>query len=171
MHAIPKSKSSPFSSSSSSSASSRCDSTSAASWLRDRPLAVDVHTHVYLPRYMDILRGRAAARAIPYVVSAPGSGSAAERMVILPGEDEEKSIDAGRPLGSEYFDVRRKLAFMDRHGVQASVLSTANPWLDFLAPAEAVRVARLLNEDLQILCGSSLAKSTYTCCTVMLCFP
>jgi aminocarboxymuconate-semialdehyde decarboxylase len=123
------------------------------------PFSVDVHSHVYLPRYMDMLRLRAASRAIPYVVpragsSATGGQPTAERMIILPGEDAEKSTTAGRPLGPEYYDMARKLAFMDRHAIRASVVSLANPWLDFLPREEAVRAALQLNQDLQAVCES-----------------
>jgi len=38
---------------------------------------------------------------------------------------------------------------MDRHGIDISVLSLANPWLDFLPKGGAVEMAALLNDDLQ----------------------
>ena len=131
---------------------------SALSGLRRRALSqwagkrsVDVHTHMYLPRYMEMLRERSA---VPRV--APGATvDAPERLVILPGEDEEESTAAGRPIGAEYFDVSVKLRFMDRHGIAASVVSLANPWLDFLPAGEASRLASLLNDDLQEMCNAS----------------
>ena len=49
----------------------------------------------------------------------------------------------GRPIGDEYWSLDRKLAFMDTHHIGASVLSTANPWLDFVGDRrEAVEPAR-----------------------------
>ncbi len=55
----------------------------------------------------------------------------------------------GRPIGSEYYDRARKLAFMDRHGIAVSVVSPANPWLDFLPDAGSV--AAEINEDMEAL--------------------
>ena len=51
--------------------------------------AIDLHTHMYLPKYMDILRSRSD---VPYVRSIDGIN----RLVILPGEDKEKSTSIGR---------------------------------------------------------------------------
>ncbi|KAJ3193765.1 hypothetical protein HK101_004119 [Irineochytrium annulatum] len=75
-----------------------------------------------------------------------------ERLVILPQEDLDASTRLGRPVGPEYYDPKVKLAFMDRHGIDVSVVSLANPWLDFLTPREAVSLAKDLNEDLDKLC-------------------
>ena len=107
--------------------------------------AIDVHTHCYLPRYMEMLRSRTD---VPYV--CPGKSDADdERYVILPGEDAEDTTAIGRPIGEEYFDVGQKIRYMDRHGIDVSVLSLANPWLDFLPAEDAVAMAKLLNDDLQ----------------------
>jgi hypothetical protein len=43
-----------------------------------------------------------------------GSRDGQDRMLILPGEDADNSTSAGRPIGSEYWDRCRKLAFIDR---------------------------------------------------------
>ncbi|KAG7394615.1 hypothetical protein PHYBOEH_004973 [Phytophthora boehmeriae] len=119
--------------------------------------AIDLHTHVYLPRYMDILRSR---KDVPFV--RPGVGG--ERLVILPAEQEQVErqgdvkdvgISAGRPIGGEYWDVENKLRYMDRHGIRTSVLSLANPWLDFLPLEEQIRQAALLNDDMEKLCQGS----------------
>ena len=105
--------------------------------------AVDVHTHVYPNRYVSLLRAR---DTVPRIVTRDGM----DRMLILPGEDADLSTAAGRPIGSEYYDPARKLAFMDRHGIAVSVISPANPWLDFLP--EAGSVATEINEDIEALC-------------------
>ena len=112
------------------------------------PTAIDVHTHMYFPGYMDILRKRTH---IPKVLSIAGKN----RLVILPGEDKESSTSAGRPIGREYFDVQAKLEYMDRHRIQTSVVSLANPWLDFLEGNEAEAVAQQLNDELQQICEQS----------------
>lgn len=120
------------------------DSVAGASQYR----AVDVHTHCYLPRYMQLLRDR---REVPRVVDVEGQS----RLIILPGEDEEVSTSSGRPIGREYYDMASKLSFMDRHGIEVSVLSLANPWIDFLAPGEAAPMARELNDEMQSICDDS----------------
>ena len=110
--------------------------------------AIDVHTHVYPERYVALLRGR---DAVPRIVNRDGG----DRMLILPGEDSDDSTAAGRPIGSEYWDRNRKLAFMDRHGIAVSVVSPANPWLDFLSAAEAGPVATDINEGTEALAAGS----------------
>lgn len=112
---------------------------------------IDVHTHMYLPRYVALLRSR---QGIPRIVSR-GSG---ERLIILPDEDADQSTSAGRPIGSEFHEVSRKLAFMDKHGIAVSVVSSANPWLDFVDPAEAPALAAELNTDLEAICAGSAGR-------------
>lgn len=69
-------------------------------------VTVDVHTHVYLPRYMEYLRKR---KDVPKVVPS----NDIERLIILPGEDLDGSTSSGRPIGPEYYDPHEKLKFMD----------------------------------------------------------
>jgi len=83
--------------------------------------AIDVHTHIYYPRYMELMRSRAASGSVPYVKSVDGQ----DRLVILPDEDQESSTAAGRPIGAEYSSIAEKIAFMDRHEIAVSVLSLA----------------------------------------------
>lgn len=76
---------------------------------------IDVHTHLYLPGYMDLLRSRGEVpRVIPPLPNSPIH--APERLLILPGEDADASTASGRPIGREYWSVEEKLAFMDAHG-------------------------------------------------------
>jgi aminocarboxymuconate-semialdehyde decarboxylase len=63
-----------------------------SSWLRVP--RVDVHTHVYLPRYAASLRSRKTAPRI-LSRSAPG-GRTEERLLILEGEPS-----GGRPVGPQ----------------------------------------------------------------------
>jgi aminocarboxymuconate-semialdehyde decarboxylase len=107
--------------------------------------AVDIHSHVYPRHYVSLLRAR---DAVPRIVTHDGQ----DRMLILPGEDADASTSSGRPIGSEYWDVARKLAFMDRHGIALSVVSPANPWLDFLPATEASAAAAAINQDMEALC-------------------
>ncbi len=112
---------------------------------------IDVHTHMYLPRYVALLRER---RQIPRIVSREKG----DRLIILPDEDADTSTSAGRPIGSEFHDVKRKLAFMDRHGIAVSVVSSANPWIDFVEPDAAPELAAKLNEDLEAMCATSTGR-------------
>lgn len=59
-----------------------------------------------------------------------------ERFVIFPGE-------SGRVIDDEWFDIGRKLAFMDRVGIEQSLVSLGNPWLDPIA--DSADLARDLN--------------------------
>ena len=81
---------------------------------------IDVHTHMYLPRYVALLRQRTQ---IPRIVSR-GKG---DRLIILPDEEADGSTSAGRPIGGEFHEVARKLAFMDHHGIAVSVVSWPIP--------------------------------------------
>ncbi|KAI9678661.1 MAG: hypothetical protein M1817_005718 [Caeruleum heppii] len=113
---------------------------------------VDVHTHIYPPCYISLLQARTA---IPYVRTYPSSLT--PRLVILPGED--RSDDAakipGRPIGPSYTSISEKLAFMDDHGIDISVISLANPWLDFLPLSEAVDMARRVNDEIESMCEAA----------------
>jgi aminocarboxymuconate-semialdehyde decarboxylase len=123
-------------------------------------VVVDVHTHVYLPRYLSLLRSRTSLPRI-----APGAKSIdPERLIILPDEDKSQSTSSGRPIGPEYYDVDVKLSFMKRHAIDISVIrflipsafanySLANPWLDFLPSSrDTLEMAKSLNDDLQSIC-------------------
>lgn len=115
------------------------------------PLIVDIHTHVYPPSYMDMLRAR---KTVPYVHDPP-SKNAPPRLIIL-SSDDDTSIpldQRGRPVDSSYWDINVKLAFTRRHGINCSVISLANPWLDFLAPEEAQVWAERINDDLEATCA------------------
>ena len=59
-----------------------------------RKLLVDVHTHVYLPRYASVLRSRSIAPRI-FTRNTP-SGQSEDRLLIL---DDEPS--GGRPVGGQ----------------------------------------------------------------------
>ncbi|KAL4242500.1 metallo-dependent hydrolases superfamily protein [Abortiporus biennis] len=111
-------------------------------------LLVDIHTHVYLPRYAAFLRTRTT---VPRIFSRTSpTGQQEERLVIL---DNEPS--GGRPVGAQYWDREEKLKFMDRHGIDVSIVSTANPWLDFLPAPTAHELAVELNDDLELYCSTS----------------
>jgi aminocarboxymuconate-semialdehyde decarboxylase len=112
---------------------------------------IDVHTHMYLPRYVAVLRAR---RQAPRIVARAGG----DRLIILPDEEADESTSAGRPIGGEFHEVSRKLAFMNKHGIAVSVVSSANPWIDFVEPAEAPSLAAQLNDDLEAICAASAGR-------------
>ncbi|KAJ3099008.1 hypothetical protein HDU97_003535 [Phlyctochytrium planicorne] len=103
--------------------------------------------HVYLPRYMQTLRSRTT---VPRVFK---NDAGQDRLIILPQEELDVSTKSGRPVGPEYYDMRVKLRFMEKHGIHTSVVSLANPWLDFLPGKEAETLASDLNKDLNELCN------------------
>lgn len=62
--------------------------------LSGRAPTVDIHTHVYLPRYAEELRARSSAPRIYRRVTADGQPE--ERLLILDGEPGD-----GRPVGPQ----------------------------------------------------------------------
>ncbi|KIK67929.1 hypothetical protein GYMLUDRAFT_36739 [Collybiopsis luxurians FD-317 M1] len=111
-----------------------------------RKFIVDVHSHLYLPRYASLLRKRTD---LPKIVTRIHNGSTEDRLVIL--KDEPSS---GRPVGPSYTDRNEKLKFMEKHGIDISIVSTANPWLDFLSADQAHEMALQLNQDLEDYCST-----------------
>ncbi|KAL4887414.1 hypothetical protein BJY04DRAFT_2126 [Aspergillus karnatakaensis] len=114
------------------------------------PLIVDIHTHVYPPAYMQMLRAR---KTVPYVHDP--SDAQDPRLIIL-SSDDDPSIpldQRGRPVDSSYWDINVKLDFMRQHGINTSVISLANPWLDFLEPSEAQLWSERINDDLEKTCA------------------
>ncbi|KAH7091985.1 hypothetical protein FB567DRAFT_435136 [Paraphoma chrysanthemicola] len=112
---------------------------------------VDIHTHVYPPKYMELLRSRSTVPYVRTFADAPDSA----RLIILPGEDDPStpSTSRGRPIGSEYYEIKEKIAFMDLHKIDKSVISLANPWLDFLPAEEAGDAAQKINDDVNDQCS------------------
>jgi aminocarboxymuconate-semialdehyde decarboxylase len=105
-----------------------------------RPYTVDIHSHIYPATWIDLLRSRATP---PYI------DTVANTLVNRPGV-------TGKPLLPNLYDVSTKIDFMDQHGINISVLSLGNPWLDFLVTdnerAEAARVAAHINKEMQDMC-------------------
>ena len=103
---------------------------------------------------MELLRSR---DQVPYIRSFPDDPKAGDRLVILPAEDTA-STSRGRPIGPEYYDVNDKLAFMKTHGIDISVISLANPWLDWLPPDDAAETAKKINDDVERMCSEHEGK-------------
>ncbi|KAF5390527.1 hypothetical protein D9757_002629 [Collybiopsis confluens] len=107
-------------------------------------------------RYASLLRTRPER---PRIVTRVGdNGQKEDRLVILRDEPS-----GGRPIGPSYTDRNEKLKFMQKHGIDVSIVSTllrrleastANPWLDFLSADQAHDMALKLNQDLEDYCSS-----------------
>ncbi|KAJ5279487.1 2-amino-3-carboxymuconate-6-semialdehyde decarboxylase [Penicillium angulare] len=115
-----------------------------------RQLIVDVHTHVYPPSYMALLRSR---KTVPYIHD-PAEG-ADPRLIILSSDDDPATPpdERGRPVDASYSDINVKLDFMKKHDIDCSVISLANPWLDFVPEDEAQGWAERINNDLESTCA------------------
>lgn len=105
-------------------------------------ILVDCHTHIYTKRLVSLLRSRTVNPRI-HTNSTDGS----EKLAILPQE-----VSGGRTVGAQYWDVGNKVSFMNRHSIDVSIVSLANPWLDFLDASQAVLSAEECNADLEQYC-------------------
>ncbi|KAL8860945.1 MAG: hypothetical protein Q9178_002700 [Gyalolechia marmorata] len=111
---------------------------------------VDIHTHIYPSTYLTLLRSRTT---VPYLLDLPNQ-AAAPRLIILPSDDDTSipSESRGRPIDDAYSSISEKLRFMDMHEIHTSVISLANPWLDFLSPEEGAIWAHIVNSELEVIC-------------------
>jgi aminocarboxymuconate-semialdehyde decarboxylase len=102
---------------------------------------VDVHSHIYPPSWISLLKTRTTP---PYI------DTTANTLVNRPGVK-------GKPLLPTLSEISTKIAFMDKHGIDISVLSLGNPWLDFLEAedVEAVGVAGRINAELEAMCAQN----------------
>ena len=124
------------------------------------PTLIDVHTHIYPPTYISLLRSR---NQVPYLLeltkpeNSDGARPPPPRLIILPSDDDPSipPSQRGRPIDSSYSSISEILQFMDAHDIHTSILSLANPWLDFLLPEEGAHWARKINEELENICEMS----------------
>ncbi|CAN8097157.1 unnamed protein product [Discula destructiva] len=116
---------------------------------------VDMHTHMYPPSYVDILTSRSEIPLVRTFPSAPDP-----RLILLEAEvpsltgADASANPPGRPLTKHYSSLSQKMHFMDTHSIDISVISLANPWLDFLEPNEAGGVAKSVNEEFSTMCSA-----------------
>lgn len=116
---------------------------------------VDIHTHMYPPSYVDILTSRST---IPLVRTFPSSPD--PRLILLEAEvpsltgADVSASPPGRPLTKHYASLAQKIHFMDTHNIDISVISLANPWLDFLEPGESGRIAESVNQEFSDMCAA-----------------
>ncbi|CAO3628890.1 unnamed protein product [Cunninghamella blakesleeana] len=117
---------------------------------------VDIHTHVYVKSYLELLRKR---NEVPRILP-PLEEDGLEKLVILPDEDKKETKN-GRPVTEGFFKVEEKIKFMLNHGIDKSVISLANPWLDFYDPndeKESEAMAKKINDELQEMCDDPKAE-------------
>ncbi|KAG5930846.1 hypothetical protein E4U53_002101 [Claviceps sorghi] len=116
---------------------------------------VDIHTHMYPPQYIKMLESRSTIPLVRTFLQAPEP-----RLILLDSEladldKAERDPSAkppGRPLTSHFVSLQQKIHFMDTHRIDISVLSCANPWLDFVDPAQAGALAESVNNDFSSMC-------------------
>ncbi|GAO18417.1 uncharacterized protein UV8b_02822 [Ustilaginoidea virens] len=117
---------------------------------------VDIHTHMYPPQYIRILESRST---IPLVRKFPQAPE--PRLILLESElaDLDRAMtDAtakppGRPLTPHFASLDQKIHFMDTHRINISVISLANPWLDFVDSSQSGKIADSVNKEFSDMCG------------------
>ena len=119
-------------------------------------LVVDIHTHIYPPTYLSLLRSR---KTVPYLLDLPDK-TLPPRLIILPSDDDPSlpPESRGRPIDVSYSSIEEKLKFMANHHINTSVISLANPWLDFLPPEEGPKWATTINNELEELSTQNSGK-------------
>lgn len=90
--------------------------------MKHKTPVVDVHTHLYPRTYIELLKER---ERIPLVTKR----EAVEEFIVFPEEYGSDGV-GGRPFTEEYWDIDLKIAFMDSMGIDHSVLSLGNPWME-----------------------------------------
>ncbi|KAF2256689.1 amidohydrolase 2 [Trematosphaeria pertusa] len=120
-----------------------------------RSLVVDVHTHLYPPAYIELLKER---KDIPYIRPFPPSNQLClcnrppQNSSAQGSANGSSKVPPGRILYRHYYEVDEKIAFMDHHQIDVSVISLGNPWLDFMPPDTAGDVAIKINDETNELC-------------------
>ena len=103
---------------------------------------VDVHSHL-LPRwYLDRLKAR---DTVPFVTDLQEG----ERFFLF----EEERRAGGRLLSESFWEIELKLRFMDQEGIEQTVLTMANPWMDPFDEEESTALSERLNEEFAELEG------------------
>ncbi|KAK0623107.1 uracil-5-carboxylate decarboxylase [Immersiella caudata] len=123
--------------------------------LKGKAKVVDIHTHMYPPEYVKVLESR---NIIPLVRKFPGAPD--PRLVLLDAEvpllesaQQGTSVLPGRPLTRHFSSLYQKIHFMDTHHIDISVVSLANPWLDFLPSDQAFPSAKSINASFSSMCA------------------
>jgi predicted TIM-barrel fold metal-dependent hydrolase len=107
---------------------------------------IDAHSHLYPRSYLELLKTRTE---IPRIGDHDGN----EHFVIF--REEQAIPGGGRRLDESFWDVGEKVAYMDRVGIDQTVASLGNPWLDPFDGTESADWARRLNAELALLKGET----------------
>jgi predicted TIM-barrel fold metal-dependent hydrolase len=110
---------------------------------------VDVHSHIYPRAFAEYLRRRTAP---PFIVPVDG----VERFQLFPG-------DVGVPFSEDFYDVDAKIRYMDANGIEHSVVSVGNPWLDLDPGLVSVALADEINSDLVDLVAQAPSRLSAMC--------
>ncbi|KAL8795087.1 MAG: hypothetical protein Q9195_002384 [Heterodermia aff. obscurata] len=122
---------------------------------------VDIHTHIYPPSYISLLSSRSSPpQLLQLPPTSPDATPPPPRLIILPSDSPSANPSTpishlGRPIGPEYSSVPHILSFMNTHHITTSILSLANPWLDFLPPHESAPWAHRINTELCTISATS----------------
>jgi aminocarboxymuconate-semialdehyde decarboxylase len=108
---------------------------------------IDVHSHLYPAWYLERLRQNKGTPRVHRLGEV-------EYLDIFPGGRPDP-MGPGQPITDGFTSGAAKLAFMDAAGIDQSVVSVGNPWVDFLSPGEAVFLATELNEYMETVCSDS----------------
>jgi aminocarboxymuconate-semialdehyde decarboxylase len=101
----------------------------------DMPTVVDIHSHLYPTWFVDYFRTRSE---VPRVVEDDDG----DRFLLFTTEDGAAS---GPLLTQNYTSVDAKLDFMEQYGIDRSLVSVGNPWLEVFDKEESVAFARDAN--------------------------
>ncbi|KAI1171373.1 2-amino-3-carboxymuconate-6-semialdehyde decarboxylase [Nemania sp. FL0916] len=143
---------------------------------------VDIHTHMYPPAYVELLESRTTIPLIrrfagakdPRYIILPAEAEALEKITSAGGDAAAAATGAnlpGRPIMTHYSSLAQKLHFMDTHGIDISVISLANPWLDFVAPEVAGETAKAINSAFSAMCLEAPAGRLFFFATLPLTAP
>ncbi len=96
-------------------------------------MRIDFHSHIFTSEYAKHLKNR---KKFPYLQEIGGIPTVV------------RSPTSHVQLSKAFFDPQIHLSDMDRHGIDVSVLSLPNPWVDIFDEEEAVRLASEINADI-----------------------
>ncbi len=130
------------------------------------PLLIDSHTHIYPPTYLTLLSSRTAPPFLHHPPPTPSDPTPHPRLIILPSDAPSANPGTpphllGRPITPSYSSLPSILAFMSHHSITHSILSLANPWLDFLSPHESPPWATKINNELEHLSATSHGRISF----------
>lgn len=101
---------------------------------------IDVHNHIYPRSYIKYLRSR---DTIPKINAEDG----VDKFYIFP----DNITKDGRPLDPLFYDIEEKINQMDKHGIDKTILSLGNPWVDCFSSEKSVEVSEKMNDEIHDL--------------------